>query len=207
MELGKLKSTLGGLVDEARETHLKKIKEIECGDAEEDLLLDIRRKETQISRIQRSFDPEVIKNVYDATAEDDIVVKEIHLPINEPVTFKFRGRDVIHSAYLPYFRTQMNVVPGLPTQFTFTPTVTTAEMRDIKGEPEFDYHIVCNKICGNAHFNMKMKVVVESREDYEKWLREQPTFVSNVDEAAEGNTAMALVEEVEVVAEEVTVNN
>jgi cytochrome c oxidase subunit 2 len=64
----------------------------------------------------------------------------------------------------------MNVVPGLPTQMTLKPITTTREMRKKLNNPEFDYYLICNKICGNAHFNMKMKVVVESPADYKIWL-------------------------------------
>ena len=88
----------------------------------------------------------------------------------------------------------MNCVPGTETQFQFTPSMTTAEMRmdndviekvarvnsirSAKGEDpwEFDYVLLCNKICGAAHYNMQMKVVVESEEDFNKWLKEQQTF-------------------------------
>jgi cytochrome c oxidase subunit 2 len=72
----------------------------------------------------------------------------------------------------------MNVVPGLPTRFHFTPTVTTAEMRTKKNDPNFDYILLCNKICGGAHYRMKMKVVVDTKEDYEKWLKSQPVLVA-----------------------------
>lgn len=113
------------------------------------------------------------ERIFDGTAEDDILPTEIHVPVDEPVLMRFRARDVIHSAYLPYFRVQMNCVPGMPTQFWFKPTKTTAQIRQEKGNQEFDYYLFCAKICGAAHFNMKIKVVVESRADYEKWLRAQ----------------------------------
>ena len=86
----------------------------------------------------------------------------------------------------------MNCVPGLSTQFVFTPTKTTEQMRkdpDIikqveeanrilegkgqQGNVEFDYSLLCNKICGNAHYNMKMKIVVVTQEEYDAWLKEQ----------------------------------
>ena len=110
----------------------------------------------------------------DDKAADDIVVREVHLPVNKPVLLKFRSRDVIHSAFLPHFRVQMNCVPGLSTQFAFTPTKTTAEMKENEGE-DFEYVLLCNKICGSAHFNMQMKFVVESEEDYNKWINAQKT--------------------------------
>jgi cytochrome c oxidase subunit II len=114
----------------------------------------------------------------DVNAFDDVVTKELHLVVNEPVMLKFRAKDVIHSAYLPHFRTQMNVVPGLPTQFAFTPTITTAEMRTKLNKPTFDYVLLCNKICGAAHYRMKMKVVVHTKDDFKKWMAEQPRLVS-----------------------------
>lgn len=113
----------------------------------------------------------------DTVAFDDKIVKnEFHLPVNKPVQFVFRAQDVMHSAYMPHFRAQMNCVPGLKTQFNFTPKYTTQEMRRITKNPEFDYVLLCNKICGMAHFSMKMKIVVESEEDYNKWLATNQSF-------------------------------
>ena len=95
---------------------------------------------------------------------------------------KFRARDVIHSAFFAHFRTQMNVVPGLPTQFTFTPTVTSTDMRSKLKNKDFDYNLVCNKICGNAHFNMKLKVIVEDQKSYDQWLSDKQAMFVNQNE-------------------------
>jgi cytochrome c oxidase subunit 2 len=54
--------------------------------------------------------------------------------------------------------------------------VTTAEMRKITGNDSFDYILLCNKVCGAAHFNMQMKVVVESEADYNAWVTKQKMF-------------------------------
>ncbi len=140
----------------------------------------------------------------DPNAQDDVVVNELHLPIGRKVLFKMRSQDVLHSMYMPHFRAQMNCVPGMITQFAFTPIITTADMRlndDVVGkvgrinkirrdkslelaakgeeglEPyEFDYMLLCNKICGTNHYNMQMKIVVESQEDYDAWIASQPNF-------------------------------
>jgi len=136
----------------------------------------------------------------DPNTSDDIIVKELHLPVGRKVNFKMRSQDVLHSAYMPHFRAQMNCVPGMTTEFSFTPTITTAEMRmnpDIvdkvkrtnkiraeraaNGEDnsdpwEFDYILLCNKICGKSHYNMQMKIIVESEEDYNAWIESQQTF-------------------------------
>ena len=106
-------------------------------------------------------------------AEDDVVTKELHLPVGKKVLFKFRSQDIIHSAFLPHFRVQMNCVPGTTTQFAFTPTVTSNDMKKELNNELFEYVLLCNKICGNAHYNMQMKVVVESEEDFNDWMDTQ----------------------------------
>ena len=66
----------------------------------------------------------------DPNAQDDKVVKELHIPKGKKVLFKMRSQDVLHSAYMPHFRAQINCVPGMVTQFAFKPIFTTAEMRE-----------------------------------------------------------------------------
>ncbi len=130
----------------------------------------------------------------DKASQDDKQVTELHLPVGKKVLFQFRSQDVLHSAYMPHFRAQMNCVPGMVTQFAFTPKYTTEQMRQNpeviakteginkirseKGEDlyEFDYILLCNKICGASHYNMQMKIVVEEEEDYKEWLAKQPTL-------------------------------
>ena len=96
----------------------------------------------------------------DGSANSNIV----YLLVNEPVLLKMRSQDVIHSAFLPHFRVQMNCVPGITTQFAFTPTQTTKEMKDQEGD-DFEYVLLCNKICGKSHYNMQMRFVVETHEE------------------------------------------
>ena len=115
-------------------------------------------------------------DIEDEKSWDDIVTSELHLPVNKKILFKFRSQDIIHSAYMPHFRLQMNCVPGMVTQFAFTPTMTTEEMKKETSNPDFEYVLLCNKICGAAHYNMQMRIVVESEEDYNKWLKEQTIF-------------------------------
>jgi len=147
-------------------------------------------------------------DISDPNAQDDIVVNELHLPLGRKVLFKMRSQDVLHSAYMPHFRAQMNCVPGMVTQFAFTPIMTTHEMRqedDIidkvkkindlrrkesiklaaKGEEplepyEFDYLLLCNKICGSNHYNMQMKIIVETLEEYNVWIAQQATLAETL---------------------------
>lgn len=112
----------------------------------------------------------------DKRNNDDIIVREIVLPVNKPVKFVFAAKDVIHSAYMPHFRLQMNCVPGMPTYFWMTPRTTTEEMRTKVNDPKFEYVLLCAKICGSAHSNMQMKVRVVTEAEYNKWISEQKPF-------------------------------
>jgi cytochrome c oxidase subunit 2 len=140
----------------------------------------------------------------DPNGFDDVVVQELHLPVGREVIFKMRSQDVLHSAYMPHFRAQMNCVPGMITEFAFTPNKTTEEMRqdpditakvkkinkirvekskelvasgDMALDPyEFDFLLLCNKICGASHYNMQMKIIVETEQEFEEWMNSQQTF-------------------------------
>jgi len=127
----------------------------------------------------------------DAASQDDKIVRgEFHLPVGKPVVFKFHSRDVLHSAYMPHFRAQMNCVPGMTTQFHFVPTMTSAEMKVETNNPEFEYILLCNKICGGAHYNMQMNIIVESEADYNAWLAKQKTIAEqNMPEEAPAQSA------------------
>ncbi|MGY8939056.1 MAG: cytochrome c oxidase subunit II [Flavobacteriales bacterium] len=130
----------------------------------------------------------------DVNAADDKQVTELYLPKGRKIHFKFRSQDVLHSAYMPHFRAQMNCVPGMVTQFGFTPKFTTEEMRNqsevieksiginkirrAKGEDPyiFNYLLLCNKICGASHYNMQFKITVVEQDEYDEWIAEQPTL-------------------------------
>jgi cytochrome c oxidase subunit II len=144
----------------------------EGGLKQEELTELIAKRNRQLEKV-KSF--EALEGLN--RGNDDILVKsEFLIPINREVAFQFRSRDVIHSAYMPHFRAQMNCVPGMVTEFHFKPIITTDQMREKTQNPEFDYILLCNKICGAAHYNMQMTIKVVEEEEYNKWLAEQATF-------------------------------
>lgn len=144
----------------------------------------------------------------DPNSQDDKLASELHLPVNKKVVFKIRSQDVLHSAYFPHFRAQMNAVPGMVTQFAMVPAMTTAQMRELpetvskvnkinkirsKKSAElqaegkealapyaFDYVLLCNKICGRSHYNMQIKVVVETEKEFKNWLNSLETLGKKV---------------------------
>jgi cytochrome c oxidase subunit II len=149
-------------------------------------------------------------DIEDPNGKDDIEVTELHLPKGKKILFKMRSQDVLHSAYMPHFRAQMNCVPGMVTEFAFKPIFTTEEMRQdpliiekmeninkIRSDKSkklvaegqspldpynFDYLLLCNKICGASHYNMQMKIVVDTPQEFKAWLKDKKTIVNAVKE-------------------------
>lgn len=90
-----------------------------------------------------------------------ITANEIHLPINQAVNFSLEGVDVIHSFWVPELGGKTDVVPGKINKNTFRPTKLGT------------FHGQCAEFCGVAHANMRFTVVVESAEDFNKWVADQ----------------------------------
>jgi cytochrome c oxidase subunit 2 len=110
---------------------------------------------------------------------DDLRADTMYLPVNRSIRLNIRAQDVIHSCYMPHFRVQLNAVPGLPTFFKFTPTITTADMRNRLNNPDFEYLLYCNKICGGIHYNMKKVVRVVTEAEYQQWIAKQKPYLTN----------------------------
>ena len=83
---------------------------------------------------------------------------EFHVPVDQQVIFKMNAQDVIHSFWVPEWRIKKDNVPGITTEAVITP--------DKVGT----YQLICTELCGAGHATMRAVVVVESQEDYEKWL-------------------------------------
>ncbi|MBK7384608.1 MAG: hypothetical protein IPI81_14955 [Flavobacteriales bacterium] len=104
---------------------------------------------------------------------DDVVTKDFVLPVHKEVDILIRARDVIHSAYMPHLRIQMNAVPGMTTHMKVTPTITTDSMRThVMHDEAFDFILLCNKICGASHFNMQMPLTVVTASEFTAWVAE-----------------------------------
>ena len=108
----------------------------------------------------------------DPANHDDIYVsgEEMHLVVNKPVRLVINSKDVIHDVGLAFFRMKMDAVPGTPTTMWFTPTKTTAQMRQELNDPDFVYEISCDQMCGAGHFSMRGTIIVESQEAFDSWM-------------------------------------
>jgi cytochrome c oxidase subunit 2 len=86
---------------------------------------------------------------------------QLYLPDNETVQFNMRSRDVIHAFWIPAFRLQEDVVPGITTHYRATP--------DRLG----DYPAVCNLLCGVGHSLMRTTVHVVTPAQFRAWIAKQ----------------------------------
>jgi len=92
---------------------------------------------------------------------NEITSGELHVPVNRHIHLNFSAADVIHAFWVPQLRLKQDTVPGSSTHLDFYPTKV--------GE----YPVVCAELCGSYHGGMRTTMIVESAEDYQKWLNEQ----------------------------------
>lgn len=111
----------------------------------------------------------------DSKGYDDRYSEEVVIPVNREIAFDISALDVIHDFYLPHFRVKMDAIPGVPTRLKITPDKTTEEMREITGNPNFEYEVACAELCGSGHWNMRKVLKVVSEEEYKTWLAGQMT--------------------------------
>jgi cytochrome c oxidase subunit 2 len=109
----------------------------------------------------------------DVNSLDDLHTNEMHLPVGVPVKLVINAMDVIHDVGLNHFRMKMDAVPGIPTTLWFTPKYTTEEMKVRSQNQNFVYEISCDQMCGQGHYSMRGVIVVQTKEEYNKWLAEQ----------------------------------
>ena len=104
---------------------------------------------------------------------DDIHTTELHLVKDKPVKIIINSQDVIHDVGLSHFRLKMDAVPGIPTTIWFTPKYTTEEFKKITKNPNFVYELSCDQMCGRGHYGMRGVIIVETQEEYNKWMASQ----------------------------------
>jgi cytochrome c oxidase subunit 2 len=85
----------------------------------------------------------------------------LYLPKGESVFFNLHSRDVIHAFFIPAFRLQEDVVPGITTHYRVTPTRLGS------------YPVVCNLLCGVGHSLMRSTVHVVTPARFEAWIKSQ----------------------------------
>jgi cytochrome c oxidase subunit 2 len=114
---------------------------------------------------------------------DDIIAGELHIVVNKPVKLIIGSKDVVHDVGLTQFRMKMDAVPGTPTTMWFTPKFTTRQMVEKSGDPDFVYELSCDQMCGKGHFSMRGVVIVETQEEFDRWIYSQkPQYAKVMEE-------------------------
>ncbi|MDI9357468.1 MAG: cytochrome c oxidase subunit II [Phycisphaerales bacterium] len=115
----------------------------------------------------------------DPYAHKDVVLEQtMYLIKNKPVKLIIGSRDVLHDVGLSQFRLKMDAVPGIPTTMWLTPKYTTEEMKKITNNPDFEYEISCDQMCGNGHYSMKGIIKVLTQEEYDAWwAKQKPAYL------------------------------
>jgi cytochrome c oxidase subunit 2 len=92
------------------------------------------------------------------TADDVTTLNELHVPVSTPVYLKLRSKDVIHSFYLPNFRTKIDAVPGSTTRLWF------------QAQETGQFEIGCAQHCGVSHYKMRGLLTAASADDHRRWM-------------------------------------
>jgi cytochrome c oxidase subunit II len=96
------------------------------------------------------------------------------LPNGREAVLDFQSRDVIHAFFVPEFRENMDIVPGLTTTINVTPTRIGT------------YPVICNELCGLGHATMRSTAQVMTPTAFDKWLKGQSKAVTSPSPATAG---------------------
>jgi cytochrome c oxidase subunit 2 len=91
------------------------------------------------------------------TPDDIVTLNDMHIPVGRPVLIRLQSKDVIHSFYLPNFRTKQDAVPGTTTRLWFQATQPGT------------FDIGCAQHCGAMHYKMRGALTVDTPEAYARW--------------------------------------
>lgn len=101
-----------------------------------------------------------------------VTANELHLPQGRPVSLVMTSADVIHSFWVPRLGGKRDLINSRTTRISFTPD----SVGTFLGQ--------CAEFCGVSHANMRMRVMVDSPEDWEAWVANQQSGPVAVDTTA-----------------------
>jgi cytochrome c oxidase subunit 2 len=100
---------------------------------------------------------------------------KLHVPAGVPIMMVLNSSDVIHGFYIPAFRVKKDDVPGRDNKIWF-------EAKLDPGQTQAEYDIFCTQYCGQGHSTMRSKVIVQSMDDFKKWLASASIFKGSPEE-------------------------
>ena len=97
----------------------------------------------------------------DDPTKDVIFAGDLHIPINEVVNVNLDSVDVIHSFWIPKIAGKVDMIPNADNTMW------------IEADRTGTYYGQCAEFCGVQHANMRFKVIAQTKEDFDSWLRAQ----------------------------------
>jgi cytochrome c oxidase subunit 2 len=114
-------------------------------------------------------------------------VKELHLPVGQPITMHVSAYDVIHSFWIPDMRLKVDMVPGLINTLVFTPTRIGK------------YELICTEFCGTLHGDMRSGtpndpayVYIDPPQKYKAWYDATQKAQANVSDAVQVSSGASI---------------
>ncbi len=99
--------------------------------------------------------------------DQQVTSRELVLPVGRRVRFEVTSVDIVHSFWVPAFRTKIDAVPNLTTYLHVTPTRTASY------EQTVDLRVQCAEACGVGHTIMAAPVRVLEPEAFDAWVAQQ----------------------------------
>ncbi|HEX5615517.1 MAG TPA: cytochrome c oxidase subunit II [Acidimicrobiia bacterium] len=90
-----------------------------------------------------------------------VTANEMHIPVDTPVRLRLESDNVIHSFWVPNLAGKRDLAPGRVHELT------------ISSDTVGVYDGQCAEYCGLSHANMRLRVIVQERADYEAWVAAQ----------------------------------
>ena len=141
------------------------------------LLIDIQAAPAKGTRVVNVNGVQFAWDFETQTPDGPVKTTKLFLPINEPVKFNVRSKDVIHDFWVPAFRLKVDAVPGITTSYNLTPTKLGT------------FDVVCAELCGLGHAYMRQTVTVMTRERYDKMMADLAAAAGTTALATDGATA------------------
>jgi len=103
-----------------------------------------------------------------------VTANELHVPVGEPTFLTLLSADTDHSFWVPRLAGKTDLIPNHPNKMWIEPSE--------KGV----YVGQCAQYCGTQHAKMLLRVYVEAREDFDRWIKEQAAAAQTNDSSSEG---------------------
>jgi cytochrome c oxidase subunit 2 len=102
-----------------------------------------------------------------------VTANELHLPVGESTFLDLLSADTDHSFWVPRLAGKTDLIPNHPNKMWIEPRETGVYLGQ------------CAQYCGTQHAKMLLRIYVESRQDFDRWIRQQAALAHSDDSLSE----------------------